>query len=93
MLIAALAKASVVFDQPAWLEAAQTVFSFVIKEMDQDGRLRHVWCAGDARHPAVIDDYANMARAALTPVRSDGRTGVSGQGGIMDRRRQSTFLG
>lgn len=66
MVIAALAKASVVFDQPEWLKSAQTAFTFVTKEMDENGRLRHVWCAGHARHPAVIDDYANMARAALT---------------------------
>jgi len=66
MLIAALAKASAVFDQTEWLEWAQAAFTFVTKEMDNDGRLYHVWCAGHARHPAVIDDYANMARAALT---------------------------
>ena len=25
----------------------------------------HSWCAGEARHAAVLDDYANLARAAL----------------------------
>jgi uncharacterized protein YyaL (SSP411 family) len=30
-----------------------------------DGRLRHSWCAGEARHPASVDDYANLCRAAL----------------------------
>lgn len=65
MLVAALAKASIVFDRPTWLEAAEAAFAFIIEEMTQNGRLRHVWCAGRARHPAVLDDYANMARAAL----------------------------
>jgi uncharacterized protein YyaL (SSP411 family) len=64
-MIAALANASAVFDNPSWLNAAKTVFSFVIKNMWIDGRLRHVWCAGRAAHAAVIDDYANMTRAAL----------------------------
>jgi hypothetical protein len=65
LMIAALANASAAFDERPWLDAAQTVFAFVNEEMQIDGRLRHVWCAGQARHPAVIDDYANMARAAL----------------------------
>ena len=65
LMITALAHAAAAFDEPPWLEAAQTVFAFVVEEMQVDGRLRHVWCAGQARHPAVIDDYANMARAAL----------------------------
>jgi uncharacterized protein len=30
-----------------------------------DGRLRHSWREGQARHPASVDDYANMCRAAL----------------------------
>ncbi len=66
MLIAALAKAAAVFDRPEWLDAAKTAFTFVTEHMRDHSRLHHVWCAGHARHPAVIDDYANMARAALT---------------------------
>ncbi len=65
MLIAALAKASAVFDQPAWLDAATNAFTFVTQHMADNGRLHHVWCAGRASHPGVIDDYANMSRAAL----------------------------
>jgi len=65
LMIAALANASAVFDNPSWLDAARAVFSFVINNMEIDGRLRHAWCAGRAAHAAVIDDYANMARAAL----------------------------
>ena len=30
-----------------------------------DGRLRHSWRDGRARHPASVDDYANLCRAAL----------------------------
>jgi len=35
----------------------------------------HSWCAGQARHPAVIDDYANMARAALALHQTTGGPG------------------
>lgn len=65
MLIAALAKASVLFHEPQWMEAAKTAYGFVQNQMTENGRLRHAWCAGKADHPATLDDYAHMARAAL----------------------------
>ena len=69
MMIAALAKAGAVFNEPAWIDAAETVFQFVAGTMTEDGkaggRLAHTWCAGQSRHPAVVDDYAQMSRAAL----------------------------
>ncbi|HIJ44794.1 MAG TPA: thioredoxin domain-containing protein [Rhodospirillaceae bacterium] len=65
LMIAALAKAGAVFGEPAWLEAAKTVFSFVCRRMIENGRLRHSWRRGRLRHAAVVDDYANMCRAAL----------------------------
>jgi uncharacterized protein YyaL (SSP411 family) len=65
LMIAALAEAGAVFDRPEWVEAARRVFSFVTTRMGEGGRLKHVWRAGQARHPAVLEDYANMARAAL----------------------------
>jgi uncharacterized protein YyaL (SSP411 family) len=33
--------------------------------MAADGRLHHSWRVGRRRHAAILDDYANMARAAL----------------------------
>ncbi len=65
LMIAALATAGAAFDEPAWLAAAEAAFSFVLANITEDGRLRHSWCAGRAAHPAVLDDYANMGRAAL----------------------------
>ncbi len=65
LMIAALATAGAAFDEPAWVAAAEAAFSFVLANITEDGRLRHSWCAGRAAHPAVLDDYANMARAAL----------------------------
>ncbi|MBL8706816.1 MAG: thioredoxin domain-containing protein [Rhodospirillales bacterium] len=65
LMIAALAKVSRVFDQPAWLAAAKNAFAFVATTMNRDGRLLHAWRNGKLAHPATLDDYANMTRAAL----------------------------
>lgn len=66
LMITALVHAGVVFDEPAWVEAAEQVFAAISRVMDTNGRLGHTWCAGAARHPGVLDDYANMINAALT---------------------------
>ena len=64
-MIAALARAAVVFNEADWLVAAKDAFAFVCDRMEENGRLYHSWCAGEARHPGVLEDYANMARGAL----------------------------
>ena len=66
LMIAALAQAGLVFERPEWLALAERAFAFVEREMSgDDGRLRHSWRAGQARHPASVDDYGNLCRAAL----------------------------
>ena len=66
LMIAALADAATVFARPAWLNLACNAFAFIATAMsDGDGRLFHAWRAGAKRHRAILDDYANMARAAL----------------------------
>lgn len=68
LAIAALANAGTLFGHPAWVHAARAAFAFVERHMADPaapGRLLHSWRAGQARHVAVLDDYANMARAAL----------------------------
>ncbi len=66
MTIAALAKAAGAFDRPGWLDPAKTAFQFVLDNLSPEpGRLLHCWCDGRAAHPATLDDYANMSRAAL----------------------------
>ncbi len=65
-MIAALAKAGLVFDRPEWIATARRAFDAVRGNMTgEDGRLRHSWREGRARHPASVDDYANLCRAAL----------------------------
>lgn len=64
-MIAALAGASSAFGKPEWLDLAKSAYDFVYSNMIIGGRLLHSWCAGSARHPATLDDHANMARAGL----------------------------
>jgi uncharacterized protein YyaL (SSP411 family) len=66
LMIAALAEAGLVFDRADWLALAARAFAFVREQMTgPDGRLRHSWRDGRARHPASVDDYADLSRAAL----------------------------
>lgn len=66
LMIAALAHAGEVFERADWLALAERAFAFVRQHMAApDGRLYHSWRDGQARHPASVDDYANMCRAAL----------------------------
>jgi hypothetical protein len=64
LMIASLANAGLVFARPDWIEAATAAFAFVRDAMTVDGRLRHSW-RGAPAHPATLDDYANMTRAAI----------------------------
>ena len=81
LMIAALARAGAVFAEPAWGAAAEATFAFVGTHMSDGERLLHSWCAGRAGHVAVLDDYAQMARAALVLFE------VSGQRSYLDRAR------
>ncbi|HTV88994.1 MAG TPA: thioredoxin domain-containing protein, partial [Stellaceae bacterium] len=66
LMIAALAEAGLAFDRADWIALAARAFAFVRDRMTgPDGRLRHSWRGGVARHPASVDDYANLCRAAL----------------------------
>jgi uncharacterized protein YyaL (SSP411 family) len=66
LMIAALAEAGLAFDRPQWIALAARAFAFVVTGMTAgDGRLRHSWREGEARHPGSVDDYANLCRAAL----------------------------
>ena len=65
LMIAALARAARVFDEPSWLEAAEKAFAFVCQHMVENGRLAHAYRSGKASAPATANDYANMIWAAL----------------------------
>ena len=84
LAIAALANAGAVFERRDWFEAAAAAFRFVLTHMsrphmENGGRLGHSWCGGNLRHPAVLDDYANLARAALILFEVSGEAAYLGQ--------------
>ncbi len=65
LTITALTHAGMAFNEAAWTDAAARAYDFVRATMTRDGRLRHAWRAGKLNHPATLDDYAAMCRAAL----------------------------
>ncbi len=65
LAIAAIARAGLVFGRTDWCAAAIRAFHFVADNMAAGDRLLHGWAAGQARHPATLDDYAAMCRAAV----------------------------
>ena len=59
LMIAALARAARVLDEPRYLEAARTAIGFIRARLKTaDGRLLHRFCKGDAAMTANLDDYA-----------------------------------
>jgi uncharacterized protein len=90
LMIAAMADAGLVFERPDWTLTARAAFAFVIEQMrTPDGRLLHSWRAGRARHPASVDDYADLCRAALALYEATGEDELLAQArdwvGILDR--------
>lgn len=69
LMIAALARAGLSFEEPDWVAAAGRAYGFIRERMTEAEagalRLKHSFRLGRARHHAVADGYANMARAAL----------------------------
>lgn len=66
LMIAALARAGLVFEVPPYLEAAQRSVSFIQKRLKQeDGRLLARWCEGEGAHPGKLEDYAFYAWGLL----------------------------
>ncbi|MFA7638483.1 MAG: thioredoxin domain-containing protein, partial [Parvibaculum sp.] len=76
LMIAALARAGVAFDEPEWIDMAATAFRFVMEVMrpETNGtpRLHHAWREGRLQHLAMADDLANMADAALSLAEATG---------------------
>lgn len=66
LMISAMANAALTFTRPDWLRTAQKCFHFISTEMTRDDLLVHSYRAGQARHNATLEDYANMIEAALT---------------------------
>ncbi|WP_298281682.1 thioredoxin domain-containing protein [Acidocella sp.] len=66
LTIAALARAGLVFAEPAWLTLAADLFDAVRARLTApDGTLGHGWAGGRISAPGLLEDYAALLRAAL----------------------------
>jgi uncharacterized protein YyaL (SSP411 family) len=79
LAITAMARAGMALDRADWIEAAIQAFGFITGKMvitngTDDGRLVHSYRAGQPGPIANLDDYAAMARAALTLYQVTGET-------------------
>jgi uncharacterized protein len=66
LMIAALSRAAIVFEQPEWLTLAEQAFTCIATKLSASSdRLYHSFREGRAKAPATASDYANMVWAAL----------------------------
>jgi uncharacterized protein YyaL (SSP411 family) len=75
LMIAALAHAAIVFDEPSWLDMATRAYRFVAESMVRDDRLGHSWRDGRLLFPGLASDFAYMIRAALALHEATGDSG------------------
>jgi len=62
LMIAALAKGAMAFDEPAYAEAAARAARFILRRMRHpDGTLLHRFRDGEAAIPGYLDDYAFLS--------------------------------
>jgi uncharacterized protein YyaL (SSP411 family) len=65
LMIAALANAGALMNEPNWIARAARAFRFVAEKMMRDDRLGHSWREGRMVFPGLSSDFAAMIRAAL----------------------------
>ncbi len=73
LMIAALANAGLMFDEPPWVEMAARAFDFIAHAMTRGDRLGHSWRQGQLKFPGLASDFAAMIRAALALYEATGR--------------------
>ena len=64
LAITALVEAGLTFDEPDWIAAAARAYKFV-RTMERDGHLHHAYRDGQLKGLGLLDDHAQLARAAL----------------------------
>ncbi len=66
LMLAALARAGLVFDEPRYTRAAEKAAAFLRQHLtDTQGRLFARWCGGEAAHSGKLDDYSFLAWGLL----------------------------
>ena len=74
MMIAAMARAGAALAEPSWVQQAADAAEFVHAKMRAaDGSLLRIWCSGNARFTASLDDRAAMGLAYLALFSATGR--------------------
>jgi hypothetical protein len=73
LMIAALANAGLLFEEPSWLATAAHAFDFISKTMIRGDRLGHSYREEKLKYPGLASDFANMIRAALALHEATGR--------------------
>ncbi len=76
LAIAALARASAVFDRPDWLALAAAATRFLHQALTEpDGRIAHAWRLGRVSARGLLDDQAALALADLAVFQATGEQG------------------
>ena len=65
LAIAALAEAGLLLDRQPWIDAAIRAEASVLERLWDGNRLRQSWRAGQGRHIATADGYANLINSSL----------------------------
>ncbi len=73
MMIAALARAGGLLEEPRYLAAARKAAHFLLQNLRrEDGTLLHTWREGKAKIPAFLDDYAFLMGGLLALAEATG---------------------
>ncbi len=96
LMIAALTGTALAFDEPRWLALAETAFAAVLRDLGRvdaagNSRLLHSFRAAKAQHEGMLDDYANMARAALVLYEATGQDAYLAQAEAWARTLDARF--
>jgi len=73
LMIAALVNASLLLEQPSWIDLAERAFDFIARAMTRADRLGHSWREGTLKFPGLASDFAAMIRAALALYEATGQ--------------------
>jgi uncharacterized protein len=73
LMIAALANAASMLDEPSWLAMAERAFDFIARSMARGDRLGHSWREGKLKFPGLASDFSAMIRAALSLYEATGK--------------------
>jgi uncharacterized protein YyaL (SSP411 family) len=72
LMIDSMARAGAALGEPRYVAAAVAAAEFVLREMQQAGRLLHTWRHGKAKLDAYLDDYTALANSLVTVYEATG---------------------